>query len=245
MGKFVLQNVRLFTGGADLTTRTNQLEVVAERETKEVTAFAPSGDVWAESLAGLASTSLSAQGQWEAGDAGMVDDRSWSDLGATSAWTMCPAGAADGALAYFTSVLRGQYSLGAPVGDVAPWTANGSGTWPLVRGLLVNPPGTARTATGSGTAHELGAVGSGQQLYAALHVLSVAGTTPSITVKIQSDDAAGFASPTDRITFTAATEVGAQISRLAGPITDTHYRATWTISGTGPSFLAAVAVGIA
>ncbi|SCL43268.1 hypothetical protein GA0074692_6797 [Micromonospora pallida] len=77
-------------------------------------------------------------------------------------------------------------------------------------------------------------------------MLSIAGTaTPSVTVTIQSDDAAGMATPTDRLTFTAATVAGGQTLRLAGPITDTYYRATWTVSGTTPSFLFVVALGLA
>jgi len=245
MARFVWQNVRLFTGGVDLTTRMNQLEVVAERETKDATAFVPEGNAWAEQLAGIASVSMSAEGQWEAG-AGALDAEGWDSLGGVSAWTACPAGAADGALAYFTGALRGQYNIGGSVGDVAPWTANVAGNWPLVRGVIANPPGIARTATGNGSAFQLGAVAAGQQLYAALHVLSVAGTAaPTITVKVQSDDAQGFASPTDRLAFTAATAAGGQLLRTAGPVTDTWYRASWTITGTTPSFLAVVAIGIA
>ena len=117
--------------------------------------------------------------------------------------------------------------------------------WPVVRGTSLHPPGTARTATGNGTAVQVGAVASGRQMYAALHVLSVSGTaTPTLTVKVQSDTV-GFGSATDQITFTAATAVGGQISRVAGPITDDYWRASWTISGTNPSFLFVVVVGTA
>lgn len=245
MGKFVLLNARLFVGTADLTSVNNQLEVNAEIEEKETTAFAPSGGVWKEVLAGVRSTSISGAGQWEAGDAGKVDDESFADLGSIVPVTIGPGGAADGALTYLTGALRTQYALGGAVGDVAPWSAQLSGNWPLVRGVVGHPPGTARTSTGTGTAFQLGAVSATQQLYASLHVLSVSGTTPSITVKVQSDNDQAFPSATDRITFTAATDRSGQLLRTAGAITDDWFRVSYTISGTDPSFLFAVGLGVA
>jgi hypothetical protein len=82
-------------------------------------------------------------------------------------------------------------------------------------------------------------------MYAALHVLSVAGTTPSITARVESSVDNTFSAPTTRLTFTAANAVGGQILRTAGTaITDTWWRVAWTISGTSPSFLFSSALGI-
>lgn len=245
MAKMVLKNVRLFTGGADLTTVNNKVEVKAEVDVQEATAFAPSGDVWAENLAGIRSVELNAEGQWEALDTGKVDNVSFGDLATVTPWTICPAGASVGDLAYLTGALRTSYSLGGAVGDVAPWSADGVGNNPLVRGVIAHPPGTARTTTGAGTSIQLGAVPSGQALYAALHVQSVAGTSPFLTVTIETDNATGFPSPTTAITFDAANARGGQILRVAGPLTDDWVRASWTISGSSPSFLFTVSLGIA
>ena len=245
MAKFVWQNVRLFTATADLTGVNNKLEVTAEREAKEATPFATSGAVWAEVLAGLAKTEISAEGQWEAGDTGKIDDAAFANLGSVVPVTIGPVGAADGDLAYLTGALRTKFDVGGSVGEVAPWTGEMVGNWPLVRGKMAHPPGTARTSTGTGTAYQLGAASSSQYLYAALHVLSLSGTSPSITVKVQSDNASNFPSATDQITFTAATARSGQLSRVAGPITDDWFRVSYTISGTGPSILFAVAFGIA
>ncbi|WP_199444458.1 hypothetical protein [Umezawaea beigongshangensis] len=239
----ILIDVRLFSGGADLTGQSNKAEVVAEVEEKERTSFGSRG--WKEVLGGLAATEISAEGQWQAGDPGMVDDETWAALGGLGAWTACPDGAAVGSLAWLTRVMRGSYKLGGAVGDVAPWTVGARGSWPLVRGVLAHPPGTARTATGTGTAQQLGAVAAGRHLYAALHVLSVAGTdTPSITVEIESDDSDAFTTAIGRATFTAATARGGQVLRVPGPITDTWWRPKWTVTGTTPSFLFALALGI-
>lgn len=245
MAKFTWQNVRLFIAGADLTTVNNKLELTAEVADEDATAFTPSGSAWTEVLAGLRSTEANAEGQWEAGDSTKVDDVSFAGMGSLSAWTMCPAGANVGDVAWLTSMRRTSYSLGEAVGSVAPWSADGKGNWPPVRGVIAHPPGTARTATGTGTITQLGAVSAAQALYGSLHVLSVAGTTPAITVTIQSASTVGFASPTTRLTFTSATGVGGESLRLVGPITDQYYRANWSITGTGPSFMFVSSFGIA
>ncbi len=244
MAKFVLTNVRLFAGGADLTAVNNKLELSAERAEVETTTFGSQG--WTESLAGLGATEFAAEGLWEAADASKVDDALAAQLGALAPWTASPNAGAVADLAYFTSALTGSYQLGGTVGDAAPWVANAAGTWPLVRGLIAHPSGTARTSSGTGTAQQLGAVAAGQNLYAALHVLSVAGTaTPTITARIESDNAAGFPSAATVLTFAAATAIGGQILRVPGPITDDYFRPAWTITGTTPSFLFVVAFGIA
>ncbi len=250
MGKFILRNVRLFAGGADLTSVNNSVELASEVEEKETTNFGdydPTSDkTWKSVLGGLASTSLSAKGQWEAGDAGKVDDSTWSGMGAVDGFTACPHTAADGALAWVVKALRSSYKLGGEVGDVAPWEAEAVGSAPLARGLVAHPPGTARIASGTGTGRELGAVTSAQSLYANLHVLSVAGTsTPTITVRVESDDNSGFTSATTRLTFSAATARGGQSLSVAGSITDTWWRMAWTITGTDPSFLLLASFGIA
>lgn len=242
--KLVLTNARIFTGGADLTASSNKISIEPEFAAEDVTTFASNG--WTETMAGLASSAIGAEGLWEAGDLSKVDDSRWASLGGLSAWSITPAGAAVGTLAYFTKALDGEYSLGGEVGKVVPWSAKASGSWPVVRGQIAHDPGTARTATGTGTGAQLGAVAAGKQLYAALHVLSIAGTaTPSITVAIESDTTNGFAAPTTRLSFAAATALGGQILRVPGPITDTWWRPKWTISGTTPSFLFVVAFGIA
>lgn len=243
MGNVILTNVRLFTGGVDLTSASNKVELSTEVEEKDKTNYGSGG--WKEVIGGIASTSVSAGGQWEAGDPSKVDDASWSHLAQIGPCTVGPVGAAVGDLAYLTQMLCKSYKLGDAVGEVMPWSAEGAGSWPLVRGQFDHPPGTARTASGSGTGVQLGAVADGQRLYAALHVLSVAGTTPSITVTIESDVDNTFTTPATQLTFAAATVASGQILRTTGTaITDTWFRPSWTITGTGPSFLFVVALGI-
>lgn len=242
MGKFVLLDARLFAPGADLSGASNKIELTSEIEDKDATNYRSAG--WKEVLGGLGSAEISAEGQWEAGDPSFVDDAAWATLGGVGPYTVCPSDSTAGALAYITSGMRADYTIGESVGEIAPWTSTVKSSWPLVRGQIVHPPGLARTADGNGTAVELGAVPAGKRLYAALHVLSATGTTPAVTARIESGDE-DFETPTTRLTFTAATEPGGQILRGDGTaITDTHYRVAWDVTGTTPSFMFCVSLGI-
>ncbi|MFM9634744.1 hypothetical protein ACKI10_45265 [Streptomyces galilaeus] len=244
MSKTILTNVRTFAVGADLTGQSNKIELSAEVEDKDTTNYASEG--WKEFLGGLASAEIAGEGQWEAGDPGKIDDASWSQLGGVGPWSISANNAAAvGGLAYFTNGLRSDYKLFGAVGDVAPWSGTVKSSWPLVRGQFAHPPGTARTATGTGTGLNLGAVAAGDRVYAALHVLSASGTTPSLTARVESSADNTFASPTTRLTFTAATAAGGQILRTDGSaITDAWWRIAWTVSGTTPSFLFVSSLGI-
>lgn len=244
MPKSVLLNVRCFAVAVDLTGVSNKIELSSEVDAKEATNYGSSG--YKEVVGGIAKAEISGEGQWEAGDPSKVDDASWSQLGGVGPWSISANNsAAVGDLAYFTSAMRSEYKLFGEVGEVAPWTGTAKSAWPLVRGQFAHPPGTARTATGTGTALQVGAVTAGKRLYAALHVLSVAGTTPSLTARVESSVDNTFASPTTRLTFAAATAVGGQALRTDGTaITDTWWRIAWTISGTTPSFMFAASLGI-
>lgn len=243
MTSFVLLDTRLFAPGADLSGASNKIEVSAEIEDKDATNYRSGG--WKEPIGGLGSAEITGEGQWEAGDPAMVDDASWADLGGRGPYTVCPGDSVVGALAYLTYGMRTDYKIGDAVGEIAPWSGTVKSSWPLVRGQIAHPPGTARTATGTGTALNLGAIPAGMRLYAGLHVLSVAGTTPSITVRIESDDAAEFTTPVTRATFDPATAAGGQVLRTDGlAITDTYYRVAWDITGTTPSFMFALSLGI-
>ncbi len=186
---------------------------------------------------------VTVQGKVKAYD-GLDEVISAGGLGVTGPWTAVPAGGVEGSTAYFTeSLLMGFTPLTGGVGDVAAYEASWSGRQKLVRGTLTSAQ--VVSATGTGTGFQLGSVTASQRVYAALHVLSVAGTTPSITVKIQSDNNSNFNSPTDVITFNAVTAHGGQFSSAAGSITDDWWRASWTVTGTTPGFAVRTIIGIA
>ena len=244
MSKFTLQNVRLFAAGADLTTRNNRAEMSMEAESKDATAFTATGNTWHEELAGIKTVTVDGAGQWEAGDLSMVDDSAFAMLGATAPLTLCPQTAVDGSLAYLTAFNRQAYTLGGAVGDVVPWSGHWVGNWGLARGQVLATP-TARTVTGTGSIITLpnAPLLASQYAVGTLHLMGLT-VGASVTLTIQSAATVGFASPTTRLTFNAQSAIGGQVFRIAGPITDLYWRASYTISGSSPSLLFMSAIGV-
>lgn len=244
MAKNIFTDVRIFAGGADLTGASNKCELKAEVEDKDVTTFESAG--WGEVIGGLKTGEFNAEGYWETGDDGKVDNSTWGYLGQSVALSVGPLAATVGSLAYIMKTLRKDYTFLGEVGEVAPWQASGASNWPLVRGVFAHPPGTARTSTGNGTAVEIVAVPAGSRLYAALHVLSASGTSPTLDVTVESDVDNTFSTATTQLTFTQAAGISSEILRTNGDaITDTWYRITYTIGGTDPSFTFVSALGVA
>lgn len=140
-----------------------------------------------------------------------------------------------------------QHRTPGVVGQLLPFEieAKGQGT-PAVDGYIAGLG--SKTSTSSGTAFQLGTLDAGETLYAALHVLDVpSGSSPTLDVTIESDNASNFSSATTRITFAQKTATGSAWASLAGPIaTDDYWRAKWTIGGTStPTFDVVIAFGIA
>lgn len=240
----VLTDCRIYCETADLTGFSNKVELSSAVEDLDRTTFADGG--YKTRVGGLFDTTASVEGFWQAGDFTMPDDTFWANLGSSIALTVVPASGTVGSLCYLTNALEADYKPAGEVGKLLAYTVGLKGNWPMVRGSILHPQGTARTTTGTGTGLQLGAVGATQKLYACLHVLSISGTsTPTITVKIQSSVDNTFASPTDRLTFAADTALDGQVGTVTGAVTDQWWRATWTITGSTPSFLFAVSAGIA
>lgn len=249
MAAGALTDARIYWGGADVSGQTNKVMAEAKLQDLDKTTFG--SGAWEECAGGLFSGSSSVEGFWAAGDPTMPDDRFFTDLGsAVVPQSMVPttAGAtqpAVGALAYLGRAQETKYSMFGAVGALTPFAIDTRYNTPVLRGVVMHPNGTARTTTGTGTGVQVGAVTATQRMYAALHVHSVSGTsTPTITVKLQSSVDNTFASPTDRITFTGATAISGQFSSVAGAITDTWWRAAWTITGSSPSFTFTVTAGV-
>lgn len=177
--------------------------------------------------------------------AGAVDATLWPYLGTSGVPHSLVTASADGSTAYLMQGVPLSYTpIEGEPGSLAMGRISGQSSGsPVVRGQLIHPA-TARTSSSTGTAWQTGAVSSTQRVYAALHVLAASGTTPSLTVVVQSDNASNFPSATSRVSFAAKDAVGYEWSSAAGAITDDWWRVSWTISGTNPSFTFAVTIGI-
>lgn len=239
-----LVDTKIFFAGADLTGFSNKVDLPTTAEPLGSTTFGSGG--WNERVGGLFDMQGSIEGFWQAGDESMPDDNFWTSLGtnAIPATFIPTGGTTDGDLAYVTKVFEARYDLSGQMGQLVAWAADLQGNAPVARGAVA-VTSAARTATGTGTAVQMGAVGTAQRLYANLHVFAATGTSPTLAVKIQSASSSSFSSPTDRITFSTASAITGIPSSVVGNITDTWWRAVYTIAGTSPSFTFAVAFGVA
>ena len=240
MGTFTLTDQKLFMGGYDFTGRMNQVAIDHEAEAEDDTVF---GDNTRSRAGGLKIVTVQAEGFF---DADPYDAQAQANLGlANLPLTIGAQGGAVGDVARLTRIMQGKYTpFAGAVGEMAKFSLEAMGQGlPLVTGELLE--NAAKTATYNGTARQLGAVAAGQRLYAALHVLAVSGTTPTLDVTVESDNASGFVSPATRLTFTQQTAIGSEWQQLDGAITDDWFRIAATIGGASPSFLIALSVGIA
>lgn len=236
-------DMSILVGGLEVAGHGKDVSLATEVAPLDTTVLSTTG--WSTFVGGLKSGSVDMTLLSDMAE-GSIDDVFWAQLGTAGTVKSVVTNSADGSVAYLFRGLSVAHQVGGNVGDLAMSKLSGkSSTGPVVRGRLLHPGSASRSTSSSGTGRQLGAVASGKSLYAALHVLSVAGTsTPTLTVKVQSDDNSGFTSATDRITFTGATAVGAQWGSVAGAVTDDWWRVTWTISGTNPFFGFAVTAGI-
>jgi hypothetical protein len=228
----VLTNVRLFVDGRELSGQMNAIGIEYGVDALDATTYGNDTRIHA---GGLKTTTMSHQGYWASADDAHIFPR----IGPSAIVTVCPEAALGGSAAYFERVMHSSYGTGGTVGELLPFSFDAEAAGPLVQGSVIAPLATV-TGNAAGTAYELGAVPAGKSVYAALHVTAISGGT--LTVTIQSDDTSGFGSPITQVTFTGATVPGAQLLLTAGAITDTFWRANWTLTGGSATFI--VSAGI-
>lgn len=243
-------DARIYYATADVTGFSNQVEFSGSGKDLDKSNFASQG--WEERVIGLLTGQLVVTSFWQAGDLTVPDDAYWANLGlSTVPVTICPptpsggsAAGSVGTTAYLTRLSETEYKPGEKVGELLKAPITGKFNRPIARGSVLHPQGTARTVTGTGTGVQVGALLAGQVMPCNLHVLSYVDGT--ITVSLQSSVDNTFASPTTRLTFTASSALDAQAGSVVGPVTDTWWRAAWTIAGGAThSFLFNVSAGIA
>lgn len=238
----VFKSNKLYVASYDLSSDIFQIELASQRAKKDKTVF---GDDTEHSIPGLFQHTLNHQGYHQA-DANdfQVDDILDSLNGSVDdIVTVCPTGGAAGELAYFLKSMETEYGLIGQVGEIFAFRLSAEGVSEMVRGTVMN--NSALTATGTGTARQLGAVTADQKVYAAMHVTAVSGTNPTLDMVLQSDDAEGMASATSRITFAQATAITSEWLTADGPITDDWWLPSFTVGGTDtPSFTVILVVGI-
>jgi hypothetical protein len=233
MATQVMTNARVFVDGLDYSGQLNAVAADYGVDALDATTFASGGT--RANAAGLFTTAMNHSGYWDAG----VDAATFAAVGNIVVVTVTPNAPVSGEVAFIAQTLNASYQQGAAVGELLPFDLSMEAAGPLVRAAILETG--LKSAGGNSTARNLGAVAAGRRVYAALHVLEVTGGG-TLAVKIQSDDASGFASPIDQITFANATGVGGQYLSAAGAITDSWWRANYTLSAGTATFI--VSVGI-
>ena len=240
MAKFVFNDGKVFSGGYDLSDHVTSVNLEMTAEELDATTINSGG--FKSKLGGLKDSTLAMDGFYEAG-ANKPDALLGASIGNELIVTTVPD-AGVGNTAYFMKSRLFSYQMFGSVGEIAPFTISKSQSDDEVVQGKIEIDG-ALTASGNSTGVQLGAVGATEKVYVAIHCTAVSGTsTPTVTFKLQSDDNSSFTSPTDRITFTGITAIGADYQSAAGAITDTYYRLNYTISGTNPSFSIHATIGI-
>lgn len=242
MSIFIFKDARLYLDGNEFSGVSNKIAVNIRSDVLDATAF---NATYKDKRVGLSEVTLNAEGFVEHGD-GNAEDTMFDDLnGVTESITVCPDGRTVGDKAFICENLITQLNLFGPVGQMSKFVLNGAGKGEFSMGQ-VEAVGE-KTSTDDSTGYQLGALSSGQKIIASIHVISASGTSPTLDVKVQSDDNSDFTSASDRITFTQMVTTGGQISTYAYDVsnTDDYWRFTWTIGGSDtPTFTVLMAFGI-
>lgn len=225
-----LTDARIWIDGYDLASTTNQVGIDATRAEIDVTNFDSAG--WTERIGGRKSSTLTVNGflDYATGKSAEAFD---ATFGNTDKVVSVAVDDAAGSTAFFGKAFHGELTRlgGSPGTDAAMANATfmTSSAAGLVEGLILVGK-TTSSGGGSSTGIQVGAVGSGEKVYGALHVFSATGT---LTITVVSDDNSNFTSATSRLSFTATSSVGAEWKEAAGPITDDYWRANISLpSGT-------------
>jgi hypothetical protein len=240
MAKFVFNDGKVFSDGYDLSSHITSVNLEINAEELDATTINSGG--FREKLGGLKDSTLTMDGFYEAGS-NKPDALLGASVGNELIVTTVPD-AGVGNTAYFMKSRLFTYSMFGTVGEIAPFSISKSQSADKVVQGKIEIDGDL-TSSGNSTGVQLGAVGADEKIYVAIHCYGVSGTsTPTITFKLQSDDNASFTSPTDVITFSDITAIGADFQSAAGAITDDYFRLNYTISGTDPSFSIHATIGI-
>lgn len=241
MGSFALVDATAWIAGYDFTGDSNELGLSLSADELDATTFGSGG--YRTRKAGLRNTEMNLAGFWQSAITDAPDPQIFPNLGvADRVVTLAPT-PAEASTAYMFQAIKLGYDMFGPIGELTPFSlaAMGSNGVGAVRGQIAAAKQN-KSATGVlGSVLNLGAPGAGQFVYATVHVFA-AGTT--ITLQLQSDDSAGFSSPTTQATIGPITTAGGTwMTRLPGPfVGETHWRLN--ISAITGTFQIAAAIAV-
>lgn len=243
MSTLAVLNAYVYSGARDFTGDINEWRLACEAEAKECSNFRSNG--WREYKLGRRTSAFEMSGHYQSDTADAVDPHIFDNLGVTNQVITTGDVETEGQPAYMHRGMQVTADFFGAHGEIAPFRVTGSGTdgpTGVVRGQLAVAKQTISTTGAKGTALNLGLVGSGQYLYATLHLVGTAGS--SITAIVESDEDNTFSSATTRISFGAQTAVGGYWgTRVAGAIADDDWFRV-NVSAVSGSWSVAAAIGI-
>lgn len=189
---------------------------------------------------GLKQTAFSLSGLFDSTTgAGTLLEQITGSFGSSTAvaTTISPAGFSAGNPAWLLPALTVDYQLSSAVADLVPFTLNLGAGAPAGLGNCLTDL-AALTTSGNGSSQDNGAATSNGAV-AHLHITAVSGTTPSMTMLVQ--HSTNNSTWTTLGTFSVASAVGSQTLQISGTV-NRYLRASYTITGTNPSFTTLVAI---
>jgi len=239
MAILTLSDVQIAIAQYDLSGWSNRVQLTHGAEMLDDTVFGPTPT--RSNKAGLRTVSLREEGFWDSVSAAAPDPVLFAKVGENGAlFTVTPDGwSAAGAISYAGLLDVATFEIGAQIGELFKFTADGQGAGALVRGTLMTTD-ASQAATYAATKRQLGALSAAQSMIAALHVLAFNGTSLDVVVRSDANETAG--GETTRGTFTQATAITSERIVIAGAITDAWWGANLTFVGT--SFTAVLTLGI-
>ena len=241
MASFVQTDVGLYWGAYSLASNFNAVALNLTNGTVEDTTY---GDTFVSHAGGLSSVQVEGEGYWDSTNDSVLE----TSLGVeNTVMTVTPVDQVAASPAIFTNLTTSEYApfTTGTVGEMLAFRVSGEGRGSeVVNGTIFISPSTTRDDSVNSGVQNLGAISATQSVYSALHVVTVAGSSPTLDVVVKSSASSGFGSSTSRITHTQATGVTSELKSTAGAITDAYWRVDCAIGGTSEEFDFIVSVGI-
>lgn len=235
MAAEILTDAALWVGGYDLRGNMNAIAVEGDTDIKDCTTF---GDGTRTYQFGMKVASFSGAGFLDS----PIDAVNYANWGSDGVPVTIGKSRAEGAIAFGMNALSTKYNNKMAMNELWSFAVTGqTSRRSFGRGRVMSIVSGA-SATANGTGRLLRGISVNKKAFALLHVTAASGTTPTMDVIIQSDDNVGFTTPTTRGTFSQVNAIASQLIDIDGAITDTYWRARYTIGGTGPSFTFAVSL---
>lgn len=227
MSPFIIKNGLALYEGFNMSGLTNQASLSHGADIKDTSTLVDDSRL---KVGGLLESSVALNGFWDSAEGKELFESIGSANG-NELFSYIPAGGTIGNRSFSVRMDSSNYTTGTEIGEVFPFTFEGMGDGPLIRGLLMENQ-VALAASADGTSRQFAALAAADSMYCGIHVTSFSGT--SLIVTIESDDDGSYgAGTTTRMTSKTFSAIGSDFLSVAGAITDTHWRAVMTIvSGT-------------